>query len=50
MKTSINRILTTQVGSLPRPADLRELMRARQNAQPYDQRGWPRAYAAPSPR
>ncbi len=37
MKRSTNRILTTHTGSLPRPADLIDLLRARENGQPYDQ-------------
>lgn len=36
MTTSTDRILTTHVGSLPRPADLDELLYARDNHQPYD--------------
>jgi 5-methyltetrahydropteroyltriglutamate--homocysteine methyltransferase len=36
MITSTDRILTTHVGSLPRPADLDELLYARDNHQPYD--------------
>ena len=39
---STNRILTTHCGSLPRPADLLDLMKAKINGQPYD----PGAYAA----
>jgi 5-methyltetrahydropteroyltriglutamate--homocysteine methyltransferase len=31
-----NRILTTHVGSLPRPKDLLDLMKARLSGQPYD--------------
>jgi 5-methyltetrahydropteroyltriglutamate--homocysteine methyltransferase len=37
MKTSTERILTTHTGSIARPDDLIELMRARENGQPYDQ-------------
>ncbi len=37
MKNSSNRILTTHVGSLIRPAALQEIMRARQGGKPYDQ-------------
>ena len=37
MKTSIDRILTTHVGSLIRPQALQEIMRAKQGGQPYDQ-------------
>jgi 5-methyltetrahydropteroyltriglutamate--homocysteine methyltransferase len=36
MKTSTNRILTTHVGSLIRPVELQEFMRAKQGGQPYD--------------
>jgi 5-methyltetrahydropteroyltriglutamate--homocysteine methyltransferase len=37
MKRSTDRILTTHVGSLVRPSGLVELMRAKENGQPYDQ-------------
>jgi 5-methyltetrahydropteroyltriglutamate--homocysteine methyltransferase len=37
MKRSTERILTTFVGSLARPADLIDLMRAKESGQPYDQ-------------
>jgi 5-methyltetrahydropteroyltriglutamate--homocysteine methyltransferase len=37
MKRSTDRILTTHVGSLPRPSDLLELIRARTMGEPYDQ-------------
>ena len=36
MKRSIERILTTHTGSLARPKDLVELMRARSHGEPYD--------------
>ncbi len=36
MERSTDRILTTHVGSLARPNDLLELMRARTSGQPYD--------------
>ena len=36
MKTSTNRILTTHTGSLPRPPVLRELLVAKDKAEPYD--------------
>jgi 5-methyltetrahydropteroyltriglutamate--homocysteine methyltransferase len=42
MKGSTERVLTTHVGSIPRPADVQEMMRARQNNQPFD----PKAFAA----
>ena len=37
MKRSIDRILTTHVGSLARPVDLLDLMKAKVNGEPYDQ-------------
>jgi 5-methyltetrahydropteroyltriglutamate--homocysteine methyltransferase len=36
MKRSTERILTTHAGSLARPADLREMVRAKDAGQPYD--------------
>ena len=36
MKRSADRILTTHAGSLPRPHDLLDLMKARLSGQPYD--------------
>jgi 5-methyltetrahydropteroyltriglutamate--homocysteine methyltransferase len=36
MKQSVNRIFTTHVGSLPRPADLLDLMKARVAGLAYD--------------
>jgi 5-methyltetrahydropteroyltriglutamate--homocysteine methyltransferase len=36
MKTSADRILTTHTGSIARPDELIELMRARENGLPYD--------------
>ena len=36
MQTSTDRILTTHTGSIARPDDLIELMRAKENGQPYD--------------
>ncbi len=42
MKRSTDRILTTHVGSLPRPADLLPLIRAKERGQSYD----PTAFAA----
>ncbi len=38
MKTSTDRIITTHAGSLPRPPDLLELVRARLTGRPYDER------------
>jgi 5-methyltetrahydropteroyltriglutamate--homocysteine methyltransferase len=37
MKTSTERILTTHVGSLPRPESIKALLRARLNGQPLDE-------------
>jgi 5-methyltetrahydropteroyltriglutamate--homocysteine methyltransferase len=37
MKRSTDRILTTHTGSLPRPADLLDIMRDKENHRPYDQ-------------
>ncbi len=42
MKTSTDRILTTHVGSLPRPADLLDLLMAKETGSSYD----PAAYEA----
>ncbi len=42
MKRSTERILTTHCGSLPRPKDLLDLMKARASGEPYDEG----AYAA----
>jgi 5-methyltetrahydropteroyltriglutamate--homocysteine methyltransferase len=36
MQRSTHRILTTHTGSIPRPDDLIEIMRARENGRPYD--------------
>src|SRR5919204_3591485 len=36
MKRSIDRILTTHVGSLPRPADLLDVVQAREEGKPVD--------------
>jgi 5-methyltetrahydropteroyltriglutamate--homocysteine methyltransferase len=41
MKRSTDRILTTQVGSLPRPKNLLDMMKAKVSGEPYD----PDAYA-----
>ena len=40
MKRSTNRILTTHVGSLPRPADLLEMNNAKASGRPVDQQTW----------
>lgn len=37
MKRSIERILTTHAGSLPRPDDLRDMLIAKDEGRPYDQ-------------
>src|SRR5215469_12778834 len=36
MKRSTDRILTTHTGSLPRPDDLLDIMREKENQRPYD--------------
>src|ERR1043166_10259692 len=36
MKRSTDRILTTHAGSLPLPPDLKEMLVAKNNGQPYD--------------
>src|SRR5438093_4001109 len=36
MKQSIERILTTHVGSLPRPPDLLEMIQAKERGEPFD--------------
>ena len=40
MQRSTDRILTTHVGSLPRPDDLRQALVARDDGQPYDAAGF----------
>ena len=40
MKRSTDRILTTHTGSLPRPADLVELLRRRDVGEPVDERAF----------
>jgi 5-methyltetrahydropteroyltriglutamate--homocysteine methyltransferase len=40
MKHSTDRILTTHVGSLIRPAALQEFLRAKQSGKPYDEKGY----------
>ena len=37
IQNNTNRILTTHIGSLPRPHDLLDLMKAKFNKQPYDE-------------
>src|SRR4051812_5329467 len=41
MKRSTERILTTFVGSLARPADLLEMMKAKESGQIYDYEAFP---------
>jgi 5-methyltetrahydropteroyltriglutamate--homocysteine methyltransferase len=43
MKTSSERILTTHVGSLPRPDDLIALLQAKESGKPYDRAAFDRA-------
>ncbi|MGA8400744.1 MAG: hypothetical protein WB697_12705 [Stellaceae bacterium] len=43
MKTSTDRILTTHVGSLPRPAALREVLVKKDKGEPYDKAALDRA-------
>ena len=42
MKRSTDRILTTHAGSLPRPADLLEMVRALADGRPYDREAYAR--------
>ena len=37
MKQSTDKILTTHTGSLPRPAELQELLYAQERSEPFDQ-------------
>src|SRR5262249_34056113 len=37
MQRSVDRILTTHTGSLPRPPDLRGLLKARETGEPFDE-------------
>lgn len=46
MKRSLERIVTTHVGSLARPKQLLELMRARLNGEPYDEQAYDEAVRA----
>ena len=46
MKTSSERILTTHVGSLPRPADLLAAVEAREQGRPVDERAHAASLAA----
>jgi len=45
MKRSSDRILTTHVGSLIRPAALQEFLRAKQGGKPYDENGYKKCLA-----
>ena len=40
MKSSTDRIITTHVGSLPRPADLLDMMKAKLAGGAYDQNAY----------
>jgi 5-methyltetrahydropteroyltriglutamate--homocysteine methyltransferase len=40
VRHSTDRILTTHAGSLPRPPDLREMLTARSNHEPYDEQAF----------
>jgi 5-methyltetrahydropteroyltriglutamate--homocysteine methyltransferase len=42
MKRSTDRILTTHCGSLPRPKDLLDMMKAKVSGQPYDEQAYAR--------
>ena len=44
MNHSTKRILTTHVGSLPRPTDLLDLMKAKISGAPYDANAYARAF------
>ncbi len=46
MKRSTDRILTTHVGSLPRPPDLLEFLEARENGRPVEQAAFDACLAA----
>jgi len=37
MQRSTDRILTTHVGSLPRPPDLQQMLQAKDRGEPYDE-------------
>jgi 5-methyltetrahydropteroyltriglutamate--homocysteine methyltransferase len=37
IQNNTNRIQTTHIGSLPRPHDLLDIMKAKLNKQPYDE-------------
>src|ERR1700744_6044477 len=46
VQTSTDRILTTHTGSIARPDDLIELMRAKENGRPYDEQAFEERAAA----
>src|SRR6516225_8810257 len=46
MKRSVDRILTTHVGSLPRPPDLLEFLEARETGRPFEQAAFDACLAA----
>ena len=46
MKRSTDRILTTHVGSLIRPAALQEFLRAKQASKPYNEAAYDRCLTA----
>jgi 5-methyltetrahydropteroyltriglutamate--homocysteine methyltransferase len=46
MKRSTDRILTTHVGSLIRPPELQDFIRAKQSGKPYDHAGYERCLTA----
>ena len=46
MKRSTDRILSTHVGSLVRPPELQEFLRARQSGKPFDERAYDACLAA----
>ena len=48
MNHSTDRILTTHCGSLPRPKDLLDLMKAKINGDPYDAGAYAAAFGAQS--
>lgn len=46
MKRSMHRILTTHVGSLPRPADLLQMIQAKERGEPLDAEAYARRVAS----
>ena len=47
MQRSTNRILTTHCGSLARPSDLLDLMKAKVHGEPYDHEAYASGCGAP---